>query len=127
MTYLNSPRDQAQRSAIHRSQHKTHSLRLNWRLILLAVALSTPSYPRGAVRGDVAASPGISAASSIENVTVAMDLDRGPATYRATGFLHTFSSTAPSDDLVAPLKPHLFRLNATESWACYPRVKRLGA
>ena len=100
-------------------------------LLVLGIVFVTASYARGAVRGYVPGSLNDSeaavTANIVETVTVMMDLDQGPATYRATGFLHSFSSDTPSDDLVVPLKPRMFRLHADEAWDCYPRVKQLGA
>ena len=100
-------------------------------LLVLGIVFVTASYARGAVRGYVPGSLNDSeaavTANIVETVTVMMDLDQGPATYRATGFLHSFSSDTPSDDLVVPLKPRMFRLHADETWDCYPRVKQLGA
>jgi hypothetical protein len=128
MTYLDrSYCKSAHCSAAYRSWHKTHKPGLHKWLIYLLVVFSTSSYARSAAQNDVAGSPTVSAAATIENVTVVMDIDRGPATYAATGFLHSFSATTPSDDLVVPIKPRLFRLNASTTWSCYPRVKRLGA
>ncbi|PYU94431.1 MAG: hypothetical protein DMG08_07625, partial [Acidobacteria bacterium] len=83
-------------------------------LLVLGIVFVTASYARGAVRGYVPGSLNDSeaavTANIVETVTVMMDLDQGPATYRATGFLHSFSSDTPSDDLVVPLKPRMFRL-----------------
>ena len=84
----------------------------------------------GYVPGSLTVSKAAVAADVVETVTVMMGVDEGPAAYRATGFLHSFSPTAPSDDLVVPLKPRMFRLNAVfdnEAWTCYARVKQLGA
>src|SRR2546426_6223518 len=82
----------------YRSWRKNHNRGLyNW-LIFLVVVFSSLSYARSAVRGPVPASLDVSkAANLVETVTVMMDLDEGPATYRATGFLHSFSPTTPSD------------------------------
>src|SRR6266516_5452587 len=100
-------------------------------LLVLGIVFVTASYARGAVGGYVPGSLNDSeaavTANIVETVTVMMDLDQGPATYRATGFLHSFSSDTPSDDLVVPLKPRMFRLNADEAWTCYLRLKQLGA
>lgn len=57
----------------------------------------------------------------------------GPATYRASGFLHGMCRKHPPDELVKPLKPQLFRDRL--GWAkgtrgvvgIYERVTRLGA
>src|SRR6058998_3383500 len=110
---------------------KDHKSGLHKGLILSVVVFATASYARGAMRGYVTGSPDVSpaaiAADVLETVTVVMDLDEGPASYRATGFLHSFSPTTPSDDLVVPLKPRMFRLAAGETWSCYPRVMGLGA
>jgi len=88
------------------------------------------SPTQGYVPGSLNVSKAAVAADVVETVTVMMGVDEGPAAYRATGFLHSFSPTAPSDDLVVPLKPRMFRLNAVfdnEAWTCYARVKQLGA
>jgi hypothetical protein len=39
-----------------------------------------------------------------ENVTIDLSINNGAPTYRASGFLHGFSTTEPIDDLIAPLK-----------------------
>lgn len=69
-----------------------------------------------------------------EVVTVDAGKDLGPATYRASGFLHAMSKTVPATDMIAPLKPQLFRMAAEDwhkigagSFANYERVKQLGA
>src|SRR6266545_5960335 len=115
----------------YRTRNKQHGHGLHKWLVLLAVLFSTSSNAIGAMRGPVAESSNVSQtevnAAIAETVTVAMNVDQGPATYRATGFLHSFSPTAPGDDLVVPIKPRLFRMNASEVWAAYPRAKRLGA
>ena len=73
---------------------------------------------------------------SIADEVVRIDLasDQGPATYRASGFLHAMSVLEPSAALVDPLKPKLFRMASEDwhsrgagAWACYGRAKRLGA
>ncbi len=77
---------------------------------------------------------GMLPAFSQETVTVDFLTDQGPATHRASGFLHAMSATVPSADLVKPLKPQLFRM-AAEDWhkdergafANYQRVKEMGA
>ena len=69
-----------------------------------------------------------------EVVTIDLSADRGPATHRASGFLHAMTATVPEPSLVDPLKPKLFRMWA-EDWhgkgegafANYARVKKLGA
>ena len=72
--------------------------------------------------------------SAQETVTIDLSADRGPVTYRASGFLHAMSATVPEPSLVDPLRPRLFRM-AAEDWhkigegafANYQRVKKLGA
>jgi len=69
-----------------------------------------------------------------ETVTIDLSADKGPVTYRASGFLHAMSATVPPPSVVDPLKPKLFRM-AAEDWhkigagafANYQRVKALGA
>ena len=53
----------------------------------------------------------------VEAETVAVDFAviKGPATHRASGFLHSISAEQPDDQLVRQLKPRLFRLHATEA------------
>src|SRR5437867_3350225 len=124
-------REPTQGYTAHRYRYQNHRQGLHHWLVLLAILFSTSSYAISAERNQVAESSNVSEtevnAAIAETVTVAMNTDKGPATYRATGFLHSFSSTAPSDDLVVPLKPRLFRMNASELWAAYPRAKSLGA
>ena len=74
------------------------------------------------------------ACSAQETVTIDLSADKGPVTYRASGFLHAMSATVPPPSMVDPLKPKLFRM-AAEDWhkagagafANYDRVTRLGA
>ena len=69
-------------------------------------------------------------AGPAEVVTVDFSVDLGPATYRASGFLHGMSEADPPHQLVAPLKPRLFRdwaPGTDGAFAIYPRVKKLGA
>lgn len=69
-----------------------------------------------------------------EVVTIDAAKDLGPATYRASGFLHAMSNTVPAAEMIEPLKPKLFRM-AAEDWrkvgagafANYERVRKLGA
>ncbi len=42
--------------------------------------------------------------------------EQGPATYRASGFLHSISSTSPEPNLVNPLKPQTFRMSPTREY-----------
>lgn len=70
--------------------------------------------------------------SDVETLTVDLAADRGPAKFRASGFLHGISLYEPPDDLVAPLKPRLFRLSPTaiglgDLPGVYERVTRMGA
>jgi hypothetical protein len=53
----------------------------------------------------------------VEAETVAVDFAviKGPATHRASGFLHSISAEQPEDQLVRQLKPRLFRLHAREA------------
>jgi len=56
----------------------------------------------------------------------------GPATFRASGFLHGMSIAAPPQELVAPLKPRLFRSTAVDIGlvdrpGMYERARALGA
>ncbi len=69
-----------------------------------------------------------------ELVGVDLSSDLGPATQRASGFLHAMSATVPGPDYVDPLKPKLFRMAAEDwqkegagAWANYDRVRKLGA
>jgi hypothetical protein len=48
-------------------------------------------------------------------VTVDMAADRGPVTYRATGFIGNISDTKPPDALILPLKPQLLSWNRSYS------------
>jgi len=75
-------------------------------------------------------SPGSSADLPPETVVVDLSSDEGPVTYRASGFLHGMSAEQPPDQLVAPLKPKLFRDWADGRagvFATNRRVRRLGA
>jgi len=56
----------------------------------------------------------------------------GPATFRASGFLHAVSVSAPPQELVEPLKPRLFRASVDhvgllDGPGIYERVTALGA
>ena len=69
-----------------------------------------------------------------EVVTVDFAVDAGPATARSSGFLHSVGPTLPAQDMLAPLKPRLFRLNSggaglegTRGAGTYERLKKLGA
>lgn len=69
-----------------------------------------------------------------EVVTVDLALDAGPATGRASGFLHSVCATEPPAEMVRPLKPRLFRLNSggaglegTAGAGTYEHLKALGA
>lgn len=70
--------------------------------------------------------------ANAETVTVDFGVDKGPVTYRASGFLHGVSyDGTPPDAKVLPLKPKLFR----DDYSCgaggvvytYNRMKSLGA
>ncbi len=69
--------------------------------------------------------------ATVERVNV--DLNQlGPALeYRASGFLHSITRNSPPDDLIAPLKPRLFRSRHIGADAgvflLYPRMTRMGA
>ncbi|MCK9618589.1 MAG: T9SS type A sorting domain-containing protein [Lentimicrobiaceae bacterium] len=68
---------------------------------------------------------------TVLTVMVDFSVDRGPVTYRASGFLLGISATTPSSALVNPLKPKFFRFdNGFGSGgidALYPRIQSLGA
>ena len=73
----------------------------------------------------------LSMASVAEAETVLVDLAevKGPATHRASGFLHGISTEQPADHIVRPLKPKLFRLHASAALtpAIYHRLTGYGA
>jgi hypothetical protein len=62
-------------------------------------------------------------------VTVDFGIITGPATHRASGFLHSISADLPGDQFVRPLKPRLFRLRASEALtpSLYRRLTGYGA
>lgn len=64
-----------------------------------------------------------------ETVTVDFGTVTGPATHRASGFLHSISADKPGDQFVRPLKPRLFRLHASEALTLplYRRLTGYGA
>ncbi len=69
-----------------------------------------------------------------ENVVVDLGRAIGPATGRASGFLHSMSAIEPVADLVEALNPRLFRMWAPDfagdgsgAWAVYARVQAMGA
>ena len=64
-----------------------------------------------------------------ETVVVDFAAIKGPATHRASGFLHSVSVEQPDDQLVRQLKPQLFRLHAREALtpALYRRLTGYGA
>lgn len=64
-----------------------------------------------------------------ETVAVDFAVIKGPATHRASGFLHGISTEQPSDQVVRPLKPRLFRLKAREALtpSLYRRLTGYGA
>jgi hypothetical protein len=58
----------------------------------------------------------------------------GPATGRASGFLHAMSASEPGPSLVEAIKPKLFRMGGPDfandgsgAWANYDRVRAMGA
>lgn len=64
------------------------------------------------------------------HLTIDLATDEGQAAWRATGFLHGFSSDLPADELVKPLKIKLFRARWFTDHgieASYERAKSLGA
>jgi len=67
------------------------------------------------------------------NLKVDLAREIGPATFRASGFLHGMSKDEPPDELIRPLKPRLFRDRLTwRKGTCgvlgvHERVKALGA
>lgn len=76
----------------------------------------------------------LSVTARCETETVVVDLSaaRGPATFRASGFLHGMSPSAPPQDLVEPLKPRLFRatprdVGLVDGPGIYERATELGA
>lgn len=64
-------------------------------------------------------------------VIIDLSSELGPATYRASGFLHSFGASVPPDDTVVPLKPQLFRVRPDNQYlfarGYYERIKSLGA
>jgi hypothetical protein len=66
---------------------------------------------------------------SQEIVTVDLSVNNGPATNRASGFLHGMNSTTPSPTLVNPLKPKFFRgdVDFTQDSGTYGRISSLSA
>jgi hypothetical protein len=66
-----------------------------------------------------------------EQVSVDFLSSLRPLTHAGSGFLHSFSTTAPPDNLVAPLKPQLFRswneAGNTGIFPTYNRVTAMGA
>ena len=96
--------------------------------ICLVMLSGAAAADAGGGRGSGRA-PGGPDAGNTESVAVDFSVDLGPATYRASGFLHGMTPTAPELDLVAPLKPKLFRNRAEGSggaFAIYARVNSLG-
>jgi len=68
------------------------------------------------------------AAWAQETVTIDLSVDNGPATYRASGFLHGMDSTAPDGKIVNPVKGKLFRSGGDyDDPNTYARVVALGA
>ena len=64
-----------------------------------------------------------------ETVVVDFAVIKGPATHRASGFLHSISTEQPDDQVVRPLKPKLFRLHASVALtpSLYRRLTDYGA
>ena len=64
-----------------------------------------------------------------ETVAVDFAVNNGPATHRASGFLHSISTEQPDDQVVRPLMPRLFRLHAQEALtpSLYRRLTEYGA
>lgn len=64
-----------------------------------------------------------------ETVTVDFAVTNGPATHRASGFLHGISTEEPDDQVVRPLKPKMFRLHASAALtpSLYRRLTDYGA
>ena len=64
-----------------------------------------------------------------ETVTVDFAVTNGPATHRASGFLHSISTEQPDEQVVRPLNPRLFRLHAREALtpSLYRRLTEYGA
>lgn len=71
-------------------------------------------------------------ASDAERVTVNLTSDKGPVTYRASGFLHAMSRTTPGPELVEVLKPRLLRARAHSregeagAFGNYERMNKIG-
>ena len=67
--------------------------------------------------------------AAAETVTVDFAVTNGPATHRASGFLHSISTEQPDDHVVRPLKPKLFRLHASAALtpSLYHRLTGYGA
>jgi hypothetical protein len=72
-------------------------------------------------------------ASAQETVVVDFGKAIGPATQRATGFLHSLTPDLPADELVIPLKPRMWRMGPGSieqlkgAFGCHERVASLGA
>lgn len=64
-----------------------------------------------------------------ETVTVDFSVTNGPATHRASGFLHSISTEQPDEQVVRHLNPRLFRLYAREALtpSLYRRLTKYGA
>ena len=99
-------------------------------LVAVLLVCCSPVCQAGDARPAPEASAGSPAVAAPETVTVDLAVDEGPVTYRASGFLHGMTADEPSDRLVAPLKPKLFRDWAegpAGAFATNRRVRRLGA
>jgi len=90
-------------------------------VILVAVIVLLAALPVLSSQGDAA-----------EILVVDLNKDKGPATFRACGFLHGISNSAPPQELVEPLKPRLFRalvqhVGLVDGPGIYERATALGA
>lgn len=103
--------------------------------LLFVVSICVVMLP-GAAAADAGGGPGSGQApggpdaGQAESVAVDFSADLGPATYRASGFLHGMAAKDPPQEMVEPLKPKLFRNQAEGprgTFATYDRVKALGA
>ncbi len=76
----------------------------------------------------------ISAQQELKHITVDFSKIDGPATFRASGFLHSISSSLPAPEWLETLKPKAFRLSALSlsgcegnAWEACPRIHNMGA
>ena len=72
---------------------------------------------------------GLVTVAEAETVIVDLAVGKGPATHRASGFLHGISTEQPDDEVVRALKPKLFRLHASAALtpSLYHRLTGYGA